>query len=298
MHVPLHNAEPATPQSATTGARQRSANDPAKYDYIDALRGYAILLVIIVHVGAAFPELPWPVKRFTNLGWYGVQLFFVVSSLTLAMSWHARNESLRTAKFMIRRFFRIAPMYYAATAYYLIVRPPGDAFSPAQIIASTLFVHGWSPGVLPTTDDGWTVVPGSWSVAAEFGFYFLLPLLVTLASSLGRAAVALVASLVLAYIANQIAFDIYIDTYGFKATDQFLFFWLPNQLPVFLLGIGLYHVLRRADAAPWAVAGHAFWRLHADMILALGALAILSVPFLMIHACPRRTSRSCPSMCW
>ncbi len=31
-----------------------------KYDYIDALRGYAIFLVILSHVGTSFPLLPYP----------------------------------------------------------------------------------------------------------------------------------------------------------------------------------------------------------------------------------------------
>jgi peptidoglycan/LPS O-acetylase OafA/YrhL len=189
----------------------QSNSDPAKYDYIDALRGYAILLVIVVHVGSAFPELPWPVKRITNLGWYGVQLFFVVSSMTLAMSWFSRKgqEEMRSIKFFVRRFLRIAPMYYFATGYYLIIRPPGDGFSLLQLLASSTFVHGWSPGLLPTADDRWTVVPGSWSIAAEFGFYFLFPILISLVTTVSRAVAALILSLCVAYAANKMGFAAY-----------------------------------------------------------------------------------------
>ena len=36
--------------------------------YIDALRGYAILLVITSHLPYSYPELPYPVRRFSLLG--------------------------------------------------------------------------------------------------------------------------------------------------------------------------------------------------------------------------------------
>lgn len=260
-----------------------AVSDPQKYDYIDALRGYAVLLVILVHVGAAFPELPWPVKRYTNLGWYGVQLFFLVSSLTLAMSWHSRDSepALRTVRFFIRRFFRIAPMYYIATAYYLIVRPPGDLFSVAQLITSSIFIHGWSPGTIPTSDESWTVVPGSWSVAAEFGFYLLFPLLITIASTWIRALMLLGVSLPLAYVANQIGFAAYIEGYGYRATDQFLFFWLPNQLPVFLSGLVLYHILDQWKRnVPRPV------RRYSTILLIVATIGFLLVPYLQIPRLP------------
>ena len=265
----------------------RSLREPKKYDYIDALRGYAVLLVIIVHVGSAFPELPWPVKRFTNLGWYGVQLFFVVSSMTLAMSWSSRQgrESMPAITFFVRRFMRIAPMYYLATIYYLLVRPPGVEFSILQLLASSTFVHGWSPGLLPTSNDHWTVVPGSWSVAAEVGFYFLFPALISLVSTARRAAVALAISLVVGFIANQMGFATYLDIYGYTATDQLLFFWLPTQMPVFLSGFLLFHLLRPAQAST-SSRSIEFIRRHGDWIVVSAALTFLSVPFLTIPRLP------------
>ncbi len=58
--------------------------------YIDSLRGLAILGVILVHSGQSAP----PVNL--NLLWIfgnsaaGVQLFYVISALTLCMSWNMR----------------------------------------------------------------------------------------------------------------------------------------------------------------------------------------------------------------
>src|SRR5579859_6173039 len=91
------------------------------FAYIDCVRGYAVVLVITCHVTGAFAQLPYPVHRLTTLGWHGVQLFFLASAVTLLMSWHhdqARFGRAQVAPFFIRRFFRIAPAYYAAAAFY------------------------------------------------------------------------------------------------------------------------------------------------------------------------------------
>jgi peptidoglycan/LPS O-acetylase OafA/YrhL len=104
-------------------------DDVQRLAYIDCLRGYAVLLVITSHLTYAYPNLPYPVHRLTVLGWYGVQLFFLASAITLMMSWNA--EVIRYGRgdapsFFLRRFFRITPAYYAAALlYYFVTSPPG-----------------------------------------------------------------------------------------------------------------------------------------------------------------------------
>src|SRR6185437_8663436 len=89
--------------------------------YIDCVRGYAILMVITCHVTYLYPQLPYPIHRLAASGWYGVQLFFLASCVTLLMSWNgevAKHGSVNVINFFIRRFFRIAPAYYAAAVLY------------------------------------------------------------------------------------------------------------------------------------------------------------------------------------
>src|SRR5580658_7481349 len=99
---------------------------PARhFDYIDALRGYAILMVIAVHTAQSFPDLPNPLAEVLKQGARGVQLFFVTSALTLSMSWVARHES--AADFYTRRLFRIAPMFWIAIVFFLWLNGTGTS---------------------------------------------------------------------------------------------------------------------------------------------------------------------------
>ncbi len=60
-----------------------------QYKYIDALRGYAVLSVIVGHVAQLILfEGVWALLL--QKASMGVQLFYVVSALTLTMSWKAR----------------------------------------------------------------------------------------------------------------------------------------------------------------------------------------------------------------
>jgi len=130
---------------------------PPKYPFIDALRGYAVLMVITCHAGAAFPELPYPLKRVTNFGWHGVQMFFLMSCVTLLLSWQSDEAKGRTdvISFWLRRFFRIAPLYYLAAAFYFLIEPPAGGFDLGQLLACFTFINDWHPALVPTTADAW-----------------------------------------------------------------------------------------------------------------------------------------------
>ena len=88
--------------------------------YIDAVRGYAILGVIMIHVLTVVQPENIYLQLLANKGKYGVQLFFIASAFTLFLSQERRRE-VEKKNFFIRRFFRIAPMYYIGIVLYLFV---------------------------------------------------------------------------------------------------------------------------------------------------------------------------------
>src|SRR5260221_7992689 len=145
---------------STEDAAGTTPHATLKFGFIDALRGYAVLLVIASHVGSMFPELPYPVKKLTNFGWHGVQLFFLISCVTLLMSWRADERKGRSnaVTFWRRRFFRIAPVDYLAAAVYFIAHPPPPGLHLWQGGRAVTFVNRlhplWPPTVLSQLPGG------------------------------------------------------------------------------------------------------------------------------------------------
>jgi acyltransferase-like protein len=100
-----------------------------RFVYIDVLRGYAVLGALFVHCSQYVGF-----DCFAAFGARGVQLFFVVSALTLMASWHSRADGVTA--FFLRRVFRIVPMYWLTILIYTLVLP---------------YVHGRDPRFNP----GW-----------------------------------------------------------------------------------------------------------------------------------------------
>ncbi len=145
-----------------------SGSSSRHFAFIDSIRGYAVALVILCHATYLLPNLPYPVHRLTVLGWHGVQLFFLASTVTLMMSYEhevKRNGRADIFAFFLRRFFRIAPAYYAMALFYAIFRPvPPGGFSIGQGLASLAFINAWTPHWMGVTPSDWNVVPGNWSI--------------------------------------------------------------------------------------------------------------------------------------
>jgi peptidoglycan/LPS O-acetylase OafA/YrhL len=214
--------------------------------FIDCLRGYAALMVITTHLTYVIAELPYPISRFTKLGWYGVQLFFLMSAFTLLASWNNEKQKsgkISVANFFIRRYLRIAPAFYLGALLYYFVRPPQNGFDPLQLLAALTFTNGWHPDLIPTDPSQWMVVPGGWSIAVEFSFYALFPILASLITSSFRAIAAVLIAIAVAIAGNLAVLAMLFDRVPLLSLRDFLYFWLPDQLPVFLLGFMLYYAM-------------------------------------------------------
>ncbi|WP_299454807.1 acyltransferase [uncultured Microscilla sp.] len=222
-----------------------------KLKYIDALRGIAILGVMAVHTGhSGYNKYPVAFSNLIDQGAKGVQLFFVVSAFTLFLSYKTREkkETHTARNFFIRRFFRIAPLYYMGIVYYLLQ----DGFDPRfwlgndhpislpNIASNFVFAHGINPYWMLG------VVPGGWSITVEMTFYLCIPWLIARIRSLNQAVGFTMWSLLFSLALNSLllAYPL-IDNSTLWANYLYLYF--PNQLPVFGFGIIAYFLIIRQD---------------------------------------------------
>jgi len=208
-----------------------SSEQPTKrFAYIDALRGYAVLAVLVVHVG----QYAGTSGTVTDAGARGVQLFFVISAITLLTSWRHRNEG--AVPFFIRRAFRILPMFWLAIALYW-----NPAVTAGQTIAAA--------SLLQTIRPDWilgAIVPGGWSICTEAAFYCVFPLIARNVTTLKRSIGLLVGALILYEAWRVIGFDLFRAIFPWAAVRDLGYmqeFVFPKQLPVFGGGVVAYFII-------------------------------------------------------
>ncbi|MCY7368471.1 MAG: acyltransferase [Chamaesiphon sp.] len=219
-----------------------------KLDYIDIARGIAILMVMLVHTSQAVNGVSQLVDEIDRYGQMGVQLFFVASAYTLCFSSIKRAEEKQPLiSFLIRRFFRIAPLYYVAMiGYFLLesnmhilalIRMPYSLYNFETIAANILFIHGF---VLSANNN---IVPGGWSIGTEMAFYLIFPILFALFDRAYKqsgitALYSLVGLSILLNISVQLSVQ---QLFKVKIDDNsFIYYNLINQLPVFLMGMTIF----------------------------------------------------------
>jgi peptidoglycan/LPS O-acetylase OafA/YrhL len=216
-----------------------------KLDYVDALRGIAILGVIMVHANP-YEEVGGVLRNVIKDGTMGVQLFFMASAFTLFLSFKNRQGKEKTPikNFFIRRFFRIAPMYYLGIIYYLFQDGFGARYwlgdathiSVFNIISNITFLHGFNPYWINS------LVPGGWSIAVEMTFYAILPFLFLKIKNLNQAFNFFTISVIIRFIFHIALYKLHVI--GSELLWYwYLFFYFPSQLPIFSLGIMMYFII-------------------------------------------------------
>ena len=157
-----------------------------KIPQLDAVRGLAILLVILHNTDEKFPSfhLHW---AFSN-GWMGVDLFFVLSGFLITGILLDTKQSTNYLKnFYARRCLRIWPLYYSVILFMFVVIP---FLSPSQghfvfeksspWWAYPLFLQNF---LLPISTLAAGPLGVTWSVAIEEQFYLVWPMVVRYCSN-------------------------------------------------------------------------------------------------------------------
>lgn len=136
-----------------------------RFPALDGLRAIAAVIVVAFHFGG--PRWTW------LSGWVGVQLFFVLSGFLITTLMLREEESrgrVSLRSFYVRRFFRILPVYLVVlAATYALAHLNGASTRLRESMPYyLLMVNEFAPN---------QAFPHSWTIAIEWKFYLVWPLL-------------------------------------------------------------------------------------------------------------------------
>ena len=147
-----------------------------KYYSIQYLRFIAIASVLVIHSNTLFKNDVIQIPIFSEFGWIGVQLFFVISGFIIAERID-RYSSL--SSYLFRRYFRVFPLYtiisilalffqtmFESVNFIIYRTDSGELFSADLLgyLLKSLFIF---------PQDNWPLFGVGWSLEYELVFYAL-----------------------------------------------------------------------------------------------------------------------------
>lgn len=145
---------------------------------LDGVRGLAILLVLIFHL--------YKYIYITNIGWIGVDLFFVLSGfLITGILLNAKATPNFFLNFISRRALRIFPLYYLFLFLFFIVLPllkhPVQVDNYDYLYDNQIWFWTYTQNWLGAFSNEWingSIISHFWSLAIEEQFYLFWPLII------------------------------------------------------------------------------------------------------------------------
>lgn len=212
-----------------------SRGDGGNVRSMEGLRGFAVLLVFLVHFltlgGKWYTDslgLTAVIDSVRMIGNAGVDLFFVLSGYLIYGSLMQRAHPF--GKFMSRRIVRIYPAFLVVLALYVLLsvafpresKIPDGASAAAWYVLKNLLLL---PGVFPIEP----IITVAWSLSYEMLYYLVVPLLIGAFSLRARTS------------AWRVLF--------FSAIGAALFIWGVYgglvRLAMFIAGILLFEAMKR-----------------------------------------------------
>lgn len=167
--------------------------------YLDGIRAVAVILVVLFHcwilagtpmVVQTVPSTAFAIhyEKFFATGYFGVDLFFVLSGFLLSQYWLKADFESKprpdTRRFYRHRFFRILPAYYCCVIFMVLFLTP--FLIPTDFVYSItglfllsshlLFVHY----LFPLSSASYSINGALWTLTIEMIFYLILPWFVLL----------------------------------------------------------------------------------------------------------------------
>ena len=173
--------------------------------FVTGLRAYAALSVYLIHSGGfGLREMSVFTNRIVDFGKYGVTVFFVLSAFTICMSIDRLNK-FEIKNYLIRRFFRVAPLYYViliiafllgGSEYYLKLYNVENNFSSLLLHFSFLnvFTYKYQNNIIGL----------EWTVPIEFFYYLIIPFVFFYYNKTNRIIIGFLVSSILTLFASVI----------------------------------------------------------------------------------------------
>jgi len=165
----------------------RDKNIPA----LDGLRGLAIILVLLFHFtpeGGGRTLVGTITRWISQLGWCGVDLFFVLSGfLITGILLDAKGSAHYFRNFYMRRVLRIFPLYYGVLLVIFVIIPiwrPMSSPEDHRLMQNQHWLWLYMANIPQAMSNGWPLKAGwvnlnhFWSLAIEEHFYLVWPAVV------------------------------------------------------------------------------------------------------------------------
>ena len=240
-----------------------------RYAYVDLLRGFAALAVLICHYRWFYARHPgdwrdvplpaddylWPIYGY---GGMAVQLFWILSGFVFAVAYGQYGKGLSVREFWLRRFSRLYPLHFATLLIVAALQAVSMVvFGTWQIYGNNDVQHFILQLFLASNwfSLDWSFNGPIWSVSIEELVYIgFLIYLKAGGLSLRNASIVAVVSLVLAGLTQNLVVQCSALFFAGVAIAIVMprFSW---RMPVAIIAcatvLGLYVLLALADFEPW-----------------------------------------------
>jgi peptidoglycan/LPS O-acetylase OafA/YrhL len=250
-------------------------NNSPRVSSLDVLRSIAILLVIVFHY-QVFVSHQNNFGVFSQVGWIGVDLFFVLSGYLISnqIFFSLKQENFSLKKFYIKRFFKTLPNYYFVLALYLLIPCFAELPLSEPSWKYLFFIQNFN---LP---------PGgfsqSWSLCVEEQFYLIFPFAaIWLCRKNHRIFITFAAIVIFGILLRAILWQyLYQHNILLKAFTKTIYYPTYCRLDGFIAGISVAY-LQNYSSAIWQ-------RLikHGNLFFLLGLIMLIG----FITICFKRTS--------
>lgn len=210
-----------------------------KKDILDILRVLAMFLVIMVHLGQnlSFTSGGY-IRSITELGKYGVEIFFVISGFLIVSS---LKKSDTKSKFYIKKICRIIPTYYLVITISMLFHL--FVFKDVPVDNTNLgFIRYYFMinTVIPSNNVFWINLCMTWSISVFLLFYLIFPFINKYVNNFKKSVIALIGSILFCKLFWFI-YNLIILKLGISIENNF---FPINYLYNFMFGVSTYYALK------------------------------------------------------